>query len=53
MANGAYDVAHAPNQTAEPRFPDMSFAEILSVAFRGRYIDDIDHPVLKQLRGED
>jgi len=24
----------------------------LDIAFRGRQIDDINHPVLKQLRGE-
>ena len=35
-----------------PEWPDLSFGEILRIAFRDRYIDDRNHPVLKQLRGE-
>ncbi len=52
MNLGAYEVVAAPGTTAEPAFPDKSLAEILKVAFKDRYIDTMDHPVLRRLRGE-
>ena len=35
----------------EPVWPDISFEEILKIAFRDRYVDDVDHPLLQKLRG--
>lgn len=52
MALGAYDVAVATAELAEPDWPDMPLAEILRIAFKGRVIDALDHPVLRRLRGE-
>ena len=52
MSLGAYDVAVAPAQVAEPVWPDISFQEIIRIAFRDKMISDWDHPVLKRLRGE-
>ena len=49
---GAYELFEAPADLPDPEWPDISFQEILDIAFRGRQIDDINHPVLKQLRGE-
>jgi hypothetical protein len=49
---GAYELFEAPADLPEPEWPDISFQEIFDIAFRGRQIEDIDHPVLKQLRGE-
>ena len=37
---------------AAPEWPDLTFAEILRLAFKQRVIDSYDHPFLKQLRGE-
>lgn len=51
MSLSAYDVSIA-NVTTEPDWPDYSLRDLLEVAFRGRLIDDINHPVLRQLRGE-
>jgi hypothetical protein len=52
MALGAYDVFEATADWPEPDWPDLSLNEILRVAFKGRVIDSLDHPVLKRLRGE-
>ena len=49
---GAYELFEAPADLPDPVWPDISFQEIFDIAFRGRQIDDINHPVLKQLRGE-
>jgi hypothetical protein len=52
MALGAYDVSVATADWPEPEWPDLAFNEILRIAFKGRVIDSLDHPKLKQLRGE-
>lgn len=49
---GAYELFEAPADLPDPEWPEISFQEIFDVAFRDRQIDDINHPVLKQLRGE-
>jgi hypothetical protein len=36
----------------EPAWPAMDFQEVIRVAFRAKTIVDLDHPKLKQLRGE-
>lgn len=48
---GAYEVELATANLADPVWPDMPFAEIVSVALRGRIIDSTDHPVIRALRG--
>ena len=52
MSLGAYDVAVASGPVAEPVWPDISFQEIIKIAFRDKMISDWDHPVLQRLRGE-
>jgi hypothetical protein len=50
-ANGyAYRITSA--ELPEPSWPAKTFGELLKVAFRDRFIDSLDHPVLKRLRGE-
>jgi hypothetical protein len=51
MALGAYEMFIAESVMVEPVWPDISFSEILRLAFRERVIDRLDHPVLKRLRG--
>jgi hypothetical protein len=48
----AYEQTVAPNQHGEPAWPDITFQEIIRIAFRDMVISDWDHPVLKRLRGE-
>lgn len=52
MALGAYDVFQATGDLPEPEWPDLPFRELLRVAFRDRFIQSEDHPVLRRLRGE-
>jgi hypothetical protein len=52
MSLGAYDIAVASGQIAEPSWPDVPFQEIIKIAFRDKMISDWDHPVLRRLRGE-
>lgn len=49
---GAYDVYEAPNLSDEPVWPDLSFREVLNLAFKDRLITSLDHPIVKRLRGE-
>jgi hypothetical protein len=52
MSAGHYDVWQASGNLAEPQWPQLTFREILKLAYKDRYIDDLNHPVLRQLRGE-
>jgi hypothetical protein len=52
MHLGAYEVFQATGDLPEPEWPELSFAELLRIAFRDRYIAAPDHPVLRKLRGE-
>ncbi len=52
MSLGAYEIHTAEGITDEPKWPEMSRDEILDIAFKGKIIWELDHFVLKQLRGE-
>jgi hypothetical protein len=52
MALGAYDVFEAGGQLGEPDWPALPLRELLRIAFKDRFIDSLDHPVLRRLRGE-
>jgi hypothetical protein len=52
MALGAYEVWDATGELGEPEWPDKPFRGLLAIAFKGRFIDSLDHPVLRKLRGE-
>ena len=45
----------APNSGPPPdtpgTWPDLSFAEILRLGFKGYVITSLDHPVVQRLRG--
>jgi hypothetical protein len=51
MSLGAYEVSVAEHQTLDPEWPELSFTEILRIAFKGRMVSDPDHPVMQRLRG--
>ena len=54
---GAYDIFQAGDgkggdkKIPEPTWPELSFKEILRIAFKGRIVLSLDHPVIKRLRG--
>jgi hypothetical protein len=52
MALGAYDVFEATGDIPPPTWRETSFRDLLAVAFKGRLVDSVDHPVLRRLRGE-
>jgi len=52
MANGIYSHWESDRSFPDPKWPALSLAEIIKLAFRGRMIDSLDHPVLRELRGE-
>lgn len=49
---GAYDLAEAVGDLPAPEWPDMPFSDLLRLAFKSNYIDTLDHPTLRMLRGE-
>jgi hypothetical protein len=51
MNLGAYDITVATGEMAEPAWPDLSFQELVRIAYRDRMITSLDHPVVKRLRG--
>ena len=52
MPLGAYEVSYSMADLPNPEWPDIPFGQLLRVAFKDRYIETLDHPVLKRLRGE-
>ena len=50
-ASGAYQAYEAQVQLSEPEWPELSFKEILKIAFRDRIVDGANHLVIKRLRG--
>ena len=53
MSLGGYEVFEALGNLSEPEWPDdgINFNRLVEIAFRGRIIDSIDHPIVKKLRG--
>jgi hypothetical protein len=51
MSLGAYEIVAAETIRAEPAWPDVSFQELIRLAFRDRVITSFDHPVIKRLNG--
>ena len=52
MSLGGYETFIATGDFAEPEWPELSMQKIMDVAFKGRYVDSEDHPVIQRLRGE-
>jgi len=52
MSLGAYEVYRAiRDDLPEPIWPEKSFNEILKIAFQDKYIQTLDHPVIRRLKG--
>jgi hypothetical protein len=51
-ANGIYTHYVSTATWPDPKWPALSLSEIIKLAFRGRMIDSLDHPVLQELRGD-
>jgi len=51
MSLGAYEITVAESVIAEPEWPELSFQDLLRLAYRDRMITTLDHAVVKRLRG--
>ena len=51
--NKAHKVSVANGLTEKPVWPEITFQELIQKAFKDRYIWDLNHPVLKGLRGDE
>jgi hypothetical protein len=52
MSLGAYEITMAESVMAEPVWPELSYQQLLSIAYRDRMITTLDHAVVKRLRGQ-
>lgn len=48
---GGYELYIASAALPEPEWPDLSFSELLRIAFKDKFIRSLDHPVVQKLRG--
>ncbi len=51
MNLGAYEIYEAAATLSEPEWPDLSYWDLIKIAFKDHLIGDLDHPVIKRLRG--
>lgn len=49
----SYDVRKRRQPLSPPVWPAMTFEQIITVALSDRVIDALDHPAVRELRGED
>jgi hypothetical protein len=51
---GGYQIEYAQSQLSNPIWPQKyTFQDLINIAFKDAMINDIHHPVLRQLRGEE
>ena len=48
---GGYDIYEATAKLPEPVWPDTTMDELLEVAFKGRIITSLDHPIVQERLG--
>jgi hypothetical protein len=51
MGLGSYRIYQAEGELSEPEWPDKPPPEIMRIAFKGRIVDNENHPVVRRLRG--
>ena len=51
MHAGGYDVYEAEGDLPEPEWPDHDIDALIQVAFRGKIITKLDHPIVQSLLG--
>lgn len=52
MGVGAYDLYEAQGELGKPEWPEHTMNQLVEIAFRGKIISDIDHPVIRELLGQ-
>lgn len=51
MSLGAYEIFEANGELSDPKWPEVDFTTLLRTAFKHRFIDSTEHPVIQRLRG--
>jgi hypothetical protein len=51
MSLGANDIFTTAIEIVDPVWPELSYNELVRIAYRDRLITTLDHPVIKRLRG--
>ena len=51
--NKSHKVSTANGLTDFPVWPDTTFQKLIETAFQDKFIRDLDHPILRRLRGEE
>jgi hypothetical protein len=49
---GGYDVYEAKGELPDPDWPAYDIEALIQVAFRGKIIKDLEHPVVQSLLGK-
>ena len=49
---GGYRLHEARAEFGAPEWPDVTAEDLIQLAFKDRYIDSLEHPAIKRLRGE-
>lgn len=49
---GIYEARVAMGNHPDPQWPEITFQELIRIAFKDRFIDSLDHPAVRRLRGE-
>ena len=52
MSLGAYEITLSESVMAGPNWPALSFEELLRIAYRDRMVTNVEHAVVKRLRGQ-
>ena len=52
MTAGYYEHFEPATELPDPEWPALRFPEILKTAFRDRFVSSLDHPLVRQLRGQ-
>jgi len=52
MSLGAYEMFIAEGRMGDPAWPEVTYQELIRLAFRDRLITSLDHTVIKRLRGQ-
>ena len=51
MSAGSYAVFEATGNLPDPEWPELSFQEMLRLAFKSRFVDSMHHPFVQDLLG--
>jgi hypothetical protein len=51
MSLGAYEIYEASSTIPDPVWPELTYDDLVRIAFRGKVVNSFDHPIIKRLRG--